>query len=481
MSHRGTNSTPNTIQHWNGRHWQQPAAIPNIYVDGVGGSDNNTGLTVGDPLATLKAALRLASFSTVLPTISVARGVYDPEGLDDQSLAQRPCEIVGTDSDVLVGSLVLSDYNSVSRTLTFAPSPGWTVNQFAGYFLRRDSGANPVFPINAIKLIHSNGGDSVQVCGVSLGEGGQAPQVGDIYSIVEPAAKITAARGWMAVGGPGITRRQDGNGNLSTQTRRLINIDIELQGSNPLDFSGSFDLDGVRIVSFGASANVNFSFGQFSAGEFLNAEGLQGGRFGWGLASIIKGTGQAPVLTFNQCDAYVMTATGRVTVKNATLCWLGGSMRSASSVFPHGTLCALEAGHVYTPAQAQVGRFRLSCTITGINDAHIVSEGAGALLETDAALVYEGNARAVRVRYHSVAKIGTHNPTFEGTGNELYAEMGGHIRLNGINGSTFGDALAGGSAALGQVIRPAGAWAAGDAVCTFANFPKDLSNIYRSS
>jgi len=46
------------------------------------------------------------------------------------------------------------------------------------------------------------------------------------------------------------------------------------------------------------------------------------------------------------------------------------------------------------------------------------------------------------------------------------------------DGALLGSSIVG-IATLGTQTRPAGVWALGEAVCTAANFTKDLSNIFR--
>src|SRR5690606_2323922 len=146
--------------------------------------------------------------------------------------------------------------------------------------------------------------------------------------------------------------------------------------------------------------------------------------------------------------------------------------------YPHAGVAAIRGGHITTQATNNTGRLKVD-TIAAYD---LVAE-YGSHIEIYTPVEHQGNSlgfarsRCANIRLARNITIGPSGSAAP----VLSAESGGQIRLDGIDGANLGDAVAGFSAALGQVTRAAALWVVGDSVCTFANFPADLSNIYRTN
>lgn len=484
MSDRGKNTTPNTIQYWNGTYWQQPMAIPNIYVNATTGSDTNTGLTLGSPLATLTAAFRLKKFSTVRTQINLAGGSYDPSAMQDLNSGEHGYDIVGTDFTELAPAIGIASYDSVNRVITVTPDPGWTVNAFKDAFIQWTSGPTNVIDKARTKTILGNTSNTISITFPPVNTSGvSALSPGNTIRIVAPAASFTEAalpagiEPAPYVGGsiPGIS---EGLGSDSEQggCNKLQNVDF----LNPVSstrrvttFCGGWIWNGVRFLT-----PFNHLY-QILAQGFLNAGVNYGGSTqtlaGWGVTYLNTGGFRNPELVFSNGQALFLGHGGRFIASGAYVHWGGGAFRDSGNTFPHGTICAVNGAHIWTNSSASTGRFRVKSDAP----AHDFVGEAGSEIEIFQPVTHEGAGGLMRVRFNSTGRL-TREIVQEGSDANLIAEYFANIRIDGA-GATYGVANAGGAVALGRVTRAAGAWAVGDAVCTFANFPKDIANIYRAT
>lgn len=485
MSDRGKNTTPNTIQYWNGTYWQQPMAIPNIYVNATTGSDTNTGLTLGSPLATLAAALRLNKFSTVKSRIELAGGSYDPSAMQDLNSGEHGYDLVGTDFTELAPAIGIASYDSVNRVITVTPDPGWTVNAWRGAFIQWVSGPTNVIDKARTKTILGNTSNTISITFPPVNTSSIAAlQPGNIIRVVEPAAKlieVAMPAGFEPapfVGGsiPSISAEGAGTDAAQGGCNTLQNVDF----LNPVSaarritlFCGGWIWNGVRFLTPFNQLYQVLANGFLNAG--VNYEGTTQCSAGWGVTCLNTGGFRNPELVFSNGNALFLGCGGRFIARGAQVHWGGGAWRDSGNSFPHGTICAIDGSHIWTNSSANTGRFR----VRSDTPAHDFVAEAGSEIEIFQPITHEGTGGLMRVRFNSTGRL-TREIVQEGSDANLTAEYFGNIRLDGA-GATYGVANAGGAAALGRVTRAAGAWAIGDAVCTFANFPKDIANIYRAT
>lgn len=458
MSHKGKNREPGTTQFWNGSSWVASGAYPEIYVD-LTGDDSNSGLTIGDPVRTIKVALQIARQSSVPSEIFIGAGSFDATGLEDPRLLAPEVSITGSEFEELSGDLTVSAYNSSTRIITFSPSPGWVTNSQVGKLAQWQSGPSGPFPdaLSASALISQNTADSLTVTyPPSIAS---PPVASDVFKIVQPATRITGALS--VVGPPGAVA----NGEivpirLQPVYRKLSNLLFEGASSDNLVFDGSFRLEAVAAYDYG---QIYLSGSCFAGdGETRNGRGLTA-----------LGTVRNPETrcTAGRCVMYLVG--GRFIADiGGTAQWQGGFLEDTDASFPHGVLVSL-GGQMLTFSQTIAGRLLINAGAM----TSVVAEGGS--IYVNSPITHQGSGIFMRTRDSGKGAIGR-NPVIAGSNANILAEMGGQIRINGVDGSTLGDALAGISVALGQVTRDAAPWVAGDSVCGAADIPRDLSNIYRT-
>lgn len=430
-----------------------------IFVAPDGSDESNSGLSYDSPVQTLLAALRISARSSVDNVIRMARGQYEPEGLEDPALVTTRQTILGDDFDDLSSDATVSAYNSSGRIITFSPSPGWTVNQWVGKLLQWQSGPSGPFPtaLDACALISQNTADTITVTyPPSLV---QIPAAGDVMRVVEPAATIIDADA--VLGPPGTV----GNGNtepfrIQRNYRELKNLSFvsTSPSTSNIVFDGSFRFDSVACYDFGQICMVGSCYA-----------GTNPGRTGRGLTAL--GTIRNPETLCMTGDFRMYLVGGRfVTYTGAKATWMGGFLKDGDSSYPHGCLCSI-GGQMLTLNQTTAGRMFIDAGTTG----SLVCEAG--TLNNLSPITHQGSGLFAEVQDKGFMTLGR-NPVVTGSGVGLYAATGGQIRLN-IDGSTLGSATCGSSVALGRVVRAAAVWAVGASVCGAANIPRDLCNIYR--
>lgn len=455
--------------------------FPYIYVDANAGDDSNEGTEFASPFRTLEAAIALARLSGVPSTVYLAAGDYDSEPLR-WPVQPKGLRVVGTDFIELAPEMAVSAYTSATtREVTVSPNPGWTNDQWEGAFLQWTNGPQEIAPEARTKLIIDNTANTVAITYPPLspsGTGTSSIGPGNYFRIVKPAARLVGftletSRESM-VGGASVGLA---GGFLPNKLTTLENLEVVCEGATATQFSGAWALNGVRFVtSLNQNWEITFSHGFLAAGDGEVADQSQRG---WGIACVNEGGFRRPILNLQSMMGRIFTCVGSLHLSSASyVLWEGGSARDTGTNFPHGTVSCLGGSrlfqNVYTAAQ--VGRYRIYSESTNY-DFYCESGGT---IEMDAPLNHEGSGGLAQARYNSTFKT-SREIVQQGSNAELYALYGSIMRLQ-TAGTTFGESKAGATAALGQVVRAAGlAYAVGDAVCTFANFPKDLSNIFRSA
>jgi hypothetical protein len=266
------------------------------------------------------------------------------------------------------------------------------------------------------------------------------------------------------------------NDNLQEGCCELENVEFPaVQDANRrTNFTGSWLWNGVRFMT-----PFNRLW-QIQCNGFLNAgcnyeNGAQS-RAGWSVSYLCDGAFRNPELIFSNGTASVMLCGGRFVASQAKVYWQGGSVRDSGDTFPHGSVCAINGSHIFTFIASTGERFLISSEVL----SHDLVAESNSFIEMVAPVTHEGAGGLMRVRQCSNGRL-AQNIIQRGSDASLLAEMFSNIRLD-TTGLAFGAAHAGASVALGRVTRAAGvSWSIGDAVCTFANLPKDVSNIYRAS
>jgi hypothetical protein len=388
--------------------------------------------------------------------------------------------VIGTESVELYANFVVDTYTSATRTLTVSPDPLWTDNEWEGAFLEWVSGAVNV-PIRARrKLISQNTSDSISVAFPQINDSVQAIQPGDVYRIVAPAAFFSGVSQTGATsaftGGSVYTLNVNDTQDFTyedTCTLENVEFSYDLDSDQQTQFTGGWTMNGVRFMNpFNRLLYIDFCKAFLEAGS--RGEGTAGPQ-GWGITVLSSGGFRNPDLYLtNGSSGKITIVGGRMVARGSSLHWLNGSCRDSGTTFPHGTVCALNGANVYTFLNTSQGGYRINGT-----DGHDFVCEDGGRIAIAAPIVHESSMGFIRTRYNGVARIESEPILGPGGSNlELRAEYNSLIRLN-VEGTSFGQAVAGAAPALGQVIRPPGPWVSGEAVCTFADFPKDMANIYR--
>ena len=486
-----TSDSPNgvisDVLYGNGKFSPMFAAgeFPEIFVSTLG-NDSNSGTSLDTPFKTIEAAIRLSNQSAVKSSIFLSAGEHDGNGLRTPRPLNKTFKLVGVEFTENFPSATVTSYVGSSRTLTFSPSPGWTPDALVGMFAQFVSGPSDVGSDSGTKLIISNTANSFDVSYTPYGPGNVAPQAGDVYHVVEPAAKLIGLADSeikSSIVGGNAYNSTDTTYGISDDACEIQNIDIvsdEVGVPLSTSFSGSWMTYGIRFVNLvDSSWDVNFAVATINAGAFYNFFNVTG-KNGWGLCALNKLGTRAPVLTLDRSTSTMYMVVGRVVLKGAsTLRWMGGSAKDDDSSFPHGTICSLDGSHVYQLVTNNVGRFLVS---SGIGQYDFVCEAG--FIELDSPVTHLGTGGFIRGRYGCNWKIAK-NPVISGSGAGVFAELGAQGRISGADGSTLGPATVG-SSPLNPITRAAGAWAVGEdvifsAATAFAACPKDFSNIYRTS
>lgn len=452
---------------------------PDIYV-ALDGDDSNNGLSEDAPFLSIKAAIELAIQSSSRSRIHLAGGEYDGAELRTPRPLNRPFELIGTDFTELFGNVTVLSWVAASRTLTVTPDPGWAVNQWEGAFVQFVSGPSGVAPDSGTKNIVSNTSNSLVLSYPPNNPSGLPPVAGDVYHIVEPAAKLlNLADDLEGLSVPGGSSYSTYISNYQTNIDACLlrNIDIVSSATVQIPntaFSGSWVLYGTRFVCTVANHwIVDFIDGSVDAGSPVNQVDTTG-FIGWGIVAKNTVGSRRPSLRFNRCRARLYTVVGQmIAMGGSIVLWHGGSARDSSANFPHGTIASLSGSHIYQLSNATAGRFYVS---SAVGEHDFVVENA--FIEIDVPITHEGTGGFIRGRYGCAWKI-ARNPVAVGTGLGLLCEYGATGRITAVDGSTLGPATAGATVALGQVTRAAAPWAAGNSVVGAANIPRDLSNIFR--
>jgi hypothetical protein len=433
-------------------------AFPMLWVS-TDGDDLNDG-SFDAPLRTIRAALTIASVSSVPTEINMGPGDFSPDGLDDPQLVRSSGVIVGTEFDDLSADVTVSGYNSTTRVITFSPSPGWSVNQWKGKLIQWQSGPSGPYAssLAASALISQNAADSVTVAyPASITS---TPAVGDVMRIVEPATRFIGATS--VIGPPGaIANASLVPLRIQPVYRELKNIIFDGLLEEAIVFDGSFRMEAVAATDYG---QVYFT-GSCWAGEGVT-------RNGRGITAL-NAVGRHPEVRCRSGNFVMYLVGGRYIVEGGGIAlWSGGSLQDSDGSFPHGVLCSLTGGMMLTFSQTIAGRLFIDAGAT----ASVVAEGS--LTYISSPITHQGTGMFIRTQNLGGVTL-LRNPVVTGSLASLLAEINSYIRLSGVDGATLGPATAG-VIALGGVVRAAAPFAPGTSVCTVANFPADLSNIYRT-
>lgn len=443
-------------------------AFPAVYVSVDGDDANNTGLSVGSPLRTLEAAIQMARASSVFSTIFVGPGEFDGRALSSLNVPAHGYKIVGTDFVELFPAFIVSAYTPSTVTITTASAPGWAVSQWEGAFLQWVSGATNVAPAERNKTIARNGADNISLMWPVVNVDGFAVAVGDSYRIVKPATIITSApaSSYVYQGGAMSTGVFISTGNPPTRIGLPGSVSLEnliIKGNPVVEktvFNRGWTLTGVWFLKDHASAwQIVFSDANCEAPPYPS--GSQNSK-GWGV-SYTNSAGVAPTMDFINSNVSLSV------VGAGQLSFFGGQALILS--------CALRGllyGKNSTVAflNTSVFAFRINA---GSNSS-IIAENAGFLIAPS--ITHEGTGLLVDARYNSYVSI-YREILKVGTGAGMQARMNSIIDLR-YDGALLGSSTVG-IGTLGTQTRPAGVWTLGEAVCTVANFTKDLSNIFRSN
>ncbi len=426
-------------------------AFPNIYLATDGDDTLNTGLTAESPLRTIEAALNMAAVSSVVSKFWFGPGDFEAEGLGDSRLVLE-AEFEGAPCEEVYGEVTVTSYDAASRTITVSGASGWTTNQFAGFLLEALSGGNE----GSQPTIIQSGATTL-----STGAFFAVPQVGDTFRIVRPTTRILFGADELILGPLAGSCASPYPRKPVCRYWRKIEFRKELNVSTQTNFTGNHSFDGVMLATPDTAVWLVF----LNDGLFNSGTGFATIDEGCGLSTINEGGGTYPRITFNRASAFIhLVSFGLALWEGSELFWVSGFIRT--------TVGLRQASRLTTVNSATICIY-----INGASSGSIVLTSSTLSCRTP--IVHQGSSAFVGCT--SGNAFISRNPIIAGSGGALNSARGGQIELT-VDMSTISvPCLVGFNAASGQVSRAAAPFAVGDSVCTFANFPKDLGNIYRSS
>jgi hypothetical protein len=457
------------------------------YVDADVGDDSNPG-TIGSPFETLDAALRalgpiISEDSEIhLNATSVETG-YETDELWKPRTYIGNLLIVGDEYVEVESATALTSYTSSGRVYNFSgATPGWTVDEFAGYYLQFVSGSS-IVP-NQCRLIVRNTADTIVVANRHVSVAFAGPQPSDVFRVVRPAVVINATEKILDIdqyAGPGNTLyggMPSGNDIYESLNHclKLRNLDFALetgQSTQSLQLSGTFEIDGCFFSKNSTNRYlIQLNNGIIHSGIYKDDD-VQSVSMGYCLSMIDRGgNARLPCMSLRNsvfeggisCGVFEASSQSHAFFRDLGSRFDG---RGLTNTYPHGAVYCGKGCNIILSNGANPNIF-----IYNIGTTDYDFECENGMLEIYSVINHLGAGGFARSRHGGIVNIAS-APIITGTGARIDALYNSDVRIIGINGSTLGPAQAGQTF---PVTRVAGAWEVNEIITG-----SESCSIYRTS
>ena len=458
-----------------------------LYVSGTEGNDENDG-SEATPLATLARALELLDGLVGTYRVQLLTPSPNPDGYDPGLLKTRhslpQVRICGSASEYHSDEVVPTSY--AAYTFDFGEQ-GWAENEFRGMSLETISGASYVGQRRTI-LANTSSTITVgqQFNGQTMNE--------TVFRVASPTVLIDCSPGIDGQVWGGTKHSQLFGGTASeygvdaswiSLEHCALNMPADVTATDPTSlvlagawmFGGTlFSVDDSDASAWRSSLilkNGWFFCGSFGPADETDLE-LMRALAGWGLVTETRAdSGPRPPVRVYNADAELLclVAASIETLRSARLELSSCALDPTDSDFPHAAVQASAGTYIFTSSGDQTVRQFLGC---GASQYALAAERGGSV-DWYSSCTFEGAGDFARTRGASqITLSGSITKTGAGAA-RLLAEQGGQIRLNGTDGSDYGDAVCSNTDPDNHT-RAAGAWAVNEIL----DGPES-SHIYRTS